>query len=116
MSSESARTSEADDRRSRVTIRQVAELAGVSIATVSRVLNGRADVSEETRQVVQQVARDHGYGPRRPQPEPARRTGLADDRRRPGPLRSPLGAGRSRGRHLVPAAGPSSWPKTPTRR
>jgi LacI family transcriptional regulator len=76
MSSESARASEADDRRARVTIRQVAELAGVSIATVSRVLNGRADVSEETRQVVRQVARDHGYGPRRPQPGMPRRTGL----------------------------------------
>ena len=30
---------------SRVTIREVAEEAGVSIATVSRVLNGRDDVS-----------------------------------------------------------------------
>jgi LacI family transcriptional regulator len=72
MSQDPARAAEADERPSRVTIRQVAELAGVSIATVSRVLNGRADVSEETRQVVQQVARDQGYGPRLP----ARRTGL----------------------------------------
>ena len=45
-------------RGSVATYGQVAELAGVSIATVSRVLNGRADVSEETRQVVQQVAPD----------------------------------------------------------
>ena len=49
----------------RVTIRQVAELAGVSIATVSRVLNGREDVSDATRLVVEQVARSQGYGTRR---------------------------------------------------
>ena len=61
-----------------MTIRQVAELAGVSIATVSRVLNGRADVSDETRHTVQEVARSHGYGTRRAhqQREPARSTGL----------------------------------------
>jgi LacI family transcriptional regulator len=53
----------------RITIRQVAELAGVSIATVSRALNGRGDVSSKTRLAVQQVARAHGYGGRaRPWP------------------------------------------------
>src|SRR5450755_221662 len=51
--------------RARVTIRQVAELAGVSISTVSRVLNGRSDVSDETRLVVERVARSHGYETRR---------------------------------------------------
>jgi LacI family transcriptional regulator len=45
----------------RATIRQVAEAAGVSIATVSRVLNGRADVSPETRELVSEVIREHGY-------------------------------------------------------
>ena len=45
----------------RVTIREVAEQAGVSIATVSRVLNGRADVAAETRELVQRVVREHGY-------------------------------------------------------
>jgi LacI family transcriptional regulator len=45
----------------RVTIRQVAELAGVSIATVSRVVNGHADVSSQTRETVQRVIREHGY-------------------------------------------------------
>jgi LacI family transcriptional regulator len=54
--------------RARVTIRQVAELAGVSISTVSRVLNGRSDVSEETRLAVEQVARSHGYDTRRSLP------------------------------------------------
>lgn len=48
-------------RPSRVTIREVAELAGVSIATVSRVLNGRGDVSDETRDLVTRVVRENGY-------------------------------------------------------
>jgi LacI family transcriptional regulator len=52
-------------RRSRVTIREIAELAGVSIATVSRVVNGRDDVSEETREVVQRIVREHGYSANR---------------------------------------------------
>ncbi len=51
--------------RARVTIRQVAELAGVSISTVSRALNGQSDVSDETRLAVEQVARSHGYAYRR---------------------------------------------------
>jgi LacI family transcriptional regulator len=45
----------------RVTIREIADLAGVSIATVSRVVNDRDDVSEETRELVQRVIREHGY-------------------------------------------------------
>src|SRR6266516_7363256 len=45
----------------RLTIRQIAELAGVSIATVSRVLNGRDDVSDETRHLVSRVIRENGY-------------------------------------------------------
>src|SRR5512132_3097895 len=45
----------------RPTIRDVAEQAGVSIATVSRVLNDRADVSAETRARVREVARAVGY-------------------------------------------------------
>src|ERR671935_155162 len=45
----------------RMTIRQIAELAGVSIATVSRVLNGRDDVAPETRDTVRQIIREHGY-------------------------------------------------------
>src|SRR3954468_18189521 len=52
-------------RSSRVTIREVADAAGVSIATVSRVINERADVSVETRDLVQRVVREHGYTPNR---------------------------------------------------
>jgi LacI family transcriptional regulator len=45
----------------RVTLRQVAELAGVSIATVFRVVNGRSDVSVQTRDAVRRVIRERGY-------------------------------------------------------
>ena len=49
----------------RRTIRQIAELAGVSIATVSQVLNGRGDVSDETRDLVARVIRENGYSANR---------------------------------------------------
>jgi LacI family transcriptional regulator len=49
------------DQPARVTIRQIAELAGVSIATVSRVLNGHPDVSVQTREAVKRVIAERGY-------------------------------------------------------
>ena len=52
---------EASQRPQRVTVRDIAALAGVSVATVSRVLNGRSDVSEETRSLVSRVMRENGY-------------------------------------------------------
>ena len=48
-------------QRGRVTIRDIAGLAGVSVATVSRVMNGRGDVAPETRELVQRIVREHGY-------------------------------------------------------
>jgi LacI family transcriptional regulator len=45
----------------RPTIRDVAREAGVSIATVSRALNDKGDVSAETRERVQTAARGLGY-------------------------------------------------------
>src|SRR5204863_8811197 len=51
--------------RRQPTIRDIAGLAGVSIATVSRVLNGRPDVSEETREAVLRVVREHRYSANR---------------------------------------------------
>ena len=51
--------------RGRATIREIADLAGVSIATVSRVVNGRDDVSEATRELVQRVVRERGYSANR---------------------------------------------------
>jgi LacI family transcriptional regulator len=47
--------------RGRATIRDIADLAGVSIATVSRVLNDRPDVAPGTRETVLQVVREHGF-------------------------------------------------------
>ena len=49
----------------RGTMADVAKAAGVSVPTVSKVLNGRADVSAATRAKVQQALQDTGYAPRR---------------------------------------------------
>lgn len=46
-----------------VTIRELAKLAGVSVATVSRVLNGYPDVSEETKQRVLALVKELNYRP-----------------------------------------------------
>lgn len=46
-----------------VTIRDVAEKVGRSITTVSRALNNYDDVSEATRELVKQTAKEMGYQP-----------------------------------------------------
>src|SRR5260221_11243774 len=51
--------------RGRATIREIADLGGVSIATVSRVLNARPDVAPETRENVLQVVREQGFSTNR---------------------------------------------------
>ncbi len=48
----------------RPTLATVAESAGVSVATVSKVLNGRSDVAPATRARVQELLRAHDYGSR----------------------------------------------------
>ncbi len=47
----------------RSTIKEVAKTAGVSTQTVSRVINGRPDVSPETRGRIQQIISDMNYLP-----------------------------------------------------
>ena len=51
------------DLKTRVTIHDVAEQAGVSFQTVSRVLNHRPDVAMETRLRVQTAIEELGYQP-----------------------------------------------------
>lgn len=46
-----------------MTVRDMARLAGVSIATVSRVVNGTGQVSEQTRRRVLEAVDRHGYRP-----------------------------------------------------
>jgi len=49
------------DEGRRVTITAIAREAGVSVPTVSRVVNGRSDVSPQTRERVEELLRRHGY-------------------------------------------------------
>ena len=51
------------DRRPRngTTIAFIAAQAGVSVPTVSKVINGRSDVAPETRKRVEAAIREHGY-------------------------------------------------------
>lgn len=49
----------ADDRK--ITITTIAKSAGVSVPTVSRVLNGRSDVAPHTRKRVEDLLHQHGY-------------------------------------------------------
>ncbi|WP_214410700.1 LacI family DNA-binding transcriptional regulator [Sphaerisporangium fuscum] len=53
----------------RVTIALIAEEAGVSVPTVSKVVNGRPEVAPETRRRVERLLHQHGY---------KRRTGQSD--------------------------------------
>ncbi|HEU4545441.1 MAG TPA: LacI family DNA-binding transcriptional regulator, partial [Microlunatus sp.] len=48
-------------KKNRTTLADVAEVAGVSVATVSKVLNDHTDVSEPTRRRIRQLLRDSGY-------------------------------------------------------
>jgi DNA-binding LacI/PurR family transcriptional regulator len=62
------RADPADEARpARVTMAEVADAAGVSIPTVSKVLNGRADVAPETRLRIEALLAESGYA------RPARR-------------------------------------------
>src|SRR5262245_32383189 len=52
-------------RPSRATMAEIAEAAGVSVPTVSRVVNGRPDVAPNTRQRVEDLLRQRSYTLRR---------------------------------------------------
>ncbi|WP_129312241.1 LacI family DNA-binding transcriptional regulator [Streptomyces sp. L2] len=56
------------DARGRVTIAEIAREAGVSVATVSKVLNGHAHVADATRQKVEALLESHNYLRRRSRP------------------------------------------------
>jgi LacI family xylobiose transport system transcriptional regulator len=51
----------ASDGPSRVTLAEVANEAGVSLSTISKVLNGRSDVSPATRTKVERLFEERGY-------------------------------------------------------
>jgi LacI family transcriptional regulator len=61
-------------RKPRTTLAEVARAAGVSVATVSKVVNDRADVSEATRTHVRRMLRESAYRP--PQRDGRRRENL----------------------------------------
>ncbi|KRE29087.1 LacI family DNA-binding transcriptional regulator [Agromyces sp. Soil535] len=62
---------ETDAAAERVTLASVAEEAGVSLSTISKVLNGRSDVSAATRTRVETLLAERGY---------VRRAGRSDGR------------------------------------
>ncbi|MFC8362222.1 LacI family DNA-binding transcriptional regulator [Streptomyces griseorubiginosus] len=71
------RTGEAGaEPRGRVTITEIARQAGVSVPTVSRVVNGRSDVSPRTRARVEELLQRYGY--RRRPAAPGTRAALLD--------------------------------------
>ncbi|MUH59066.1 LacI family DNA-binding transcriptional regulator [Bifidobacterium canis] len=49
------------DASHKLKVQELARLAGVSPSTVSKVINGRSGISEETRKAVEKVMQEHGY-------------------------------------------------------
>ncbi|WP_306291669.1 LacI family DNA-binding transcriptional regulator [Microbispora sp. GKU 823] len=91
-----------------LTLAQLAELAGVSKATVSKVVNGRSAVAPETRALIEGLIREHGFRRQRRRSSPAAVLELvfhelAGDY----PTRSPGGWGRSRASTTWPWPSPS---------
>ncbi len=66
---------ELEGSRPAATMAVIARVAGVSVPTVSKVLNGRSDVAPETQRRVEAAMRDHGY---RRTSRSARRTPLLE--------------------------------------
>ncbi|WP_250031014.1 LacI family DNA-binding transcriptional regulator [Paractinoplanes maris] len=55
----------------RVTMEEIARAAGVSVPTVSRVLNGKTNVSPRKRELIQDLLRQHSYRPRTTRKRPS---------------------------------------------
>jgi LacI family transcriptional regulator len=47
----------------KIGVQEIARLANVSIGTVDRALNGRKEISENTRKRILRIAQEHGYRP-----------------------------------------------------
>ena len=60
-----------EEPATRATLAEVAALADVSISTVSKVLNGRSGVSDDTRARIESLLQDHQYNRRSPGPNHA---------------------------------------------
>lgn len=56
-------STKAKTQREDVTLKDIAEAVGKSVAAVSRALNNHDDISEETRENIKRVARELGYAP-----------------------------------------------------
>ncbi len=54
---------ESNNKDKAITLRQVAKLAGVSLTTASRVINGHASVSTQVRERVWRVINENDYQP-----------------------------------------------------
>lgn len=50
-------------KANKIGVRELARLAKVSVGTVDRALNGRAEISRETREKILKIARENGYEP-----------------------------------------------------
>ena len=63
-------------RRNRATMSEIAAAAGVSVPTVSKVVNGRPDVAPTTRRTIEGLLLEHGYSS--PRARTHERVGLID--------------------------------------
>jgi LacI family transcriptional regulator len=62
--------------RRRATMSEIAAAAGVSVPTVSKVVNGRPDVAPRTRQAIEKLLIEHRYDAHRNRPR--EKAGLID--------------------------------------
>ena len=52
-----------------ITTKDLAQLCGVSRTTIHRALNGTGRIKLETKEMILQVAKEHGYRPDLPLPD-----------------------------------------------